>query len=189
MPQYRHAIVAFARWETDAILEWLTYHRSIGFDHVYLYCNDDDPTEPFDRVCPFLGGPAPFVTFNHYPVQGRQWETYLHWFRSYTSETEWVAFLDIDEFLALPGTENVGHYIEQFPPACDAIHVHWIYYGPMGFATRPPGSVLRQYTRRQAWVSLETKTIVRPDRIQPDVLDKRYQQAFWHLWDVPTRLL
>ncbi len=142
----------------------------------------------FDRVCPYLAGPAPFVTFNHYPVQGRQWEIYLHWFRTYTAETEWAAFLDLDEFLVLPGVDNIGRYVEQFPPACDAIHVHWIFYGAMGFATRPPGSVLRQYTRREARVSLETKTIVRPDRIQPDLLDKRFQQAFWHLWDDSHKL-
>ncbi len=36
----------------------------------------------FDRVCPCLVGTAPFVTFNHYPVQGRQWESYLDWFRN-----------------------------------------------------------------------------------------------------------
>ena len=31
---YRTAIVACARWEEDNILEWVTYHRSLGFEHI-----------------------------------------------------------------------------------------------------------------------------------------------------------
>ncbi len=57
MSQHRYSIVTPARWEAESIVEWLIYHRSIGFDHVYLYCNDDDASELFDRLCPFCASP------------------------------------------------------------------------------------------------------------------------------------
>jgi hypothetical protein len=182
MHRYRFSIVTLARWETTTVLEWVAYHRSIGFEHVYLYCNDDDPAEMFDQVCPYLGGPSPFVTFLHYPFQGLQWDIYMHWFRHYGAQTEWVAFLDLDEFLTLPETDEVGRFFQRFPPDCDAVHFHWIYYGTSGFVERPPGSVLRQYTWREAKVSHETKTMVRPGRIVPDRL-RPTQIPFWHVWD------
>lgn len=47
----RVALAAIARWETQYAPEWLTYHRAIGFDHVYLTCNDDDPSALWERCC------------------------------------------------------------------------------------------------------------------------------------------
>ena len=163
-------------------MEWLVYHRSIGFQHVYLYCNDDDPSELYDRLCGFLNEAEPFLTFVHYPFQGLQWEIYLHWFRNYGDETDWIAFLDADEFLALPGLDNIGRFIQRYPKDADAVHFHWLYYGTSDFLTRPIGSVLRQYTRRAPQVSAETKTIVRAHRIDSSRL-KPNQLPFWHLWD------
>ena len=36
MPKHKFSLVACARWEDEHILEWLDYHKAIGFDHVYL---------------------------------------------------------------------------------------------------------------------------------------------------------
>ena len=46
------------------IVEWLLYHRTIGFDHVYLYCNDDTPIALHNTVKRFTLGSNPFVTFH-----------------------------------------------------------------------------------------------------------------------------
>lgn len=105
-PSHQVSIVACARWETQAITEWLLYHRSIGFDHVYLYCNDDDPAELYAAVLPFLQGDAPFVTFRHYPFQGQQFHMYMHCLRAHKDESEWVMFLDVDEFLCIRGGQQ-----------------------------------------------------------------------------------
>ena len=43
---YATSIVACARWEDPYVAEWVTYHLDLGFDHIYLHCNDDDPA-PF----------------------------------------------------------------------------------------------------------------------------------------------
>jgi hypothetical protein len=60
--KYRYAIAACARWEAPYAAEWLAYHRAIGFEHVYLYCNDVDPAELYEAVLPFTQGAEPFVT-------------------------------------------------------------------------------------------------------------------------------
>ncbi len=182
MKKFQYSIVTMARWETECILEWLAYHQSICFEHVYLYCNDDDPAELFDRLSPYLAGHTPFVTFLHYPFQGLQWDIYLHWFRNFACEVEWAAFLDVDEFLTMPGINDIRRFASAFPARCDAVHFHWIYYGTSGFVERPAGSVLRQYTRREAKVSHETKNMVRAERIHPDLL-RPNQTPFWHMWD------
>jgi Glycosyl transferase family 2 len=68
----RVALAAIARWETQYAPEWLAYHRAIGFDHVYLICNDDDPAPLWEAVLPFAAGAEPFVTFTHFPWHGQR---------------------------------------------------------------------------------------------------------------------
>src|SRR6202012_3377326 len=70
--KYAFSLVACARWEETTIQEWVEYHKSIGFSHIYLYSNDDDPNPLFRAVAPYTYGPDPFVTFMHWPIRGQQ---------------------------------------------------------------------------------------------------------------------
>src|SRR5271155_3644064 len=105
---YEFVLVACARWESSCIAEWIVYHRLLGFEHLYLYCNDDDPGELYAAVLPFIIGPEPFVTFHHFRYLGQQQAMYLHYLEHYKDQTKWFMFLDIDEFLRLPAHRTVG---------------------------------------------------------------------------------
>ncbi|MGH7044456.1 MAG: glycosyltransferase family 2 protein [Acetobacteraceae bacterium] len=178
---HRAAIIACARDETAYIAEWLTYHRAIGFGHVFLYCNDDDPGPLFAAVLPFLQGPDPFVTFHHYPLQGEQFRMYLHALAHYRGEAEWIAFLDIDEFLALRDGGSLDDLLDAIPPDQGCLLLHWLMFGPNGHATPPPGGVVEIYTRRAARVWASTKTLTRSACIALDRIDRRI--FFWHRWE------
>lgn len=179
--KYHVSIVACARWETEYISEWLLYHQSIGFDHVYLYCNDDDPTDLYGQVLPFCRGATPFVTFHHFPYQGQQFYMMMHALNHHKDASQWIAFLDIDEFLALPGLNNIKEYLRRCPPNWDAIHFNWSVFGPSGHIERPSGSVLRAYTRREDRVHQTTKTLTRTAKI--DLAKITHKIYVWHGWD------
>ena len=34
------ALVCIAKDEDNYILEWIDYHLKLGFNHIYVYCND-----------------------------------------------------------------------------------------------------------------------------------------------------
>jgi len=118
-PKYRFSIAACARWETPYIVEWLTYHRAIGFDHVFLYCNDDDPAELSEKVAAFTQGNEPFVTFSHHAARGEQAQMYRHFLQNHVHKSEWFGFLDIDEFLHLPADERISDFMARFGPEID----------------------------------------------------------------------
>src|SRR4051794_24548446 len=103
--RYRYSLVACARWEEKDVLERVQYHWTLGFDHIYLYSNDDDPMPTFRMLTPYLFGSAPFITFRHVPKRDpttpQQADIYFHFLRNYKQETEWFSFLDIDGFLVL----------------------------------------------------------------------------------------
>lgn len=133
--RHRFSIATTARWETPYIAEWLSYHRAIGFDHVYLYCNDDEPDELFTAVSPWCDGAAPFVTFIHCPHQGQQWWMHVNFLERFRAETEWVAFLDVDEFLSLRRSEHLSEFVRRRPG------VDCIYFWP---SSEIPGTLSAQ---------------------------------------------
>ncbi len=180
-PRHQVCIVACARWETQAITEWLLYHRSIGFDHVYLYCNDDDPAELYAETLPFLQGDDPFVTFRHYPFQGQQFHMYMHCLRAHKDESEWVMFLDLDEFLCVRGSNSIKAFLREVPDDWDSIAFNWQMFGNNGYKQRPPGSVLLNYTHREAELKFTCKTLTRTAAI--DLSRIEHRTFFWHHWD------
>ena len=176
--------VACARWETPYIREWISYCKAIGFDHVYLYCNDDDLKEFRDEIAVDQVH-VDFVTLRHFIGQGLQTEMYRDAMQSVRAEAEWVAFLDIDEFLVLRGVNNVHDFMSRFASNVDSVYFNWAVFGDNGFLERPGGSVLKQYTRRSASLDPHTKHISRADKLTAEKLSA-CSFPFWHGLENPT---
>ncbi len=181
-PKYKFSIAACARWETKNISEWIAYHRAIGFEHIYLYCNDNDPAELYECLLPLLGEAYPFITFVHCPFQGFQGMMYKHFLKNFSAETEWFLFLDIDEFLVLKNVDDITAFMKNYEEICDALYFNWIFFGNNGFAQRPEGSVLLQYTRRDQWVNHFTKTLTRRSALNIEQILAKGEAGFWHDW-------
>ena len=181
MTRHRVAIVACARWETPYVAEWLDYHRAIGVDHVYLYCNDDDPSELYAAAAPWVECDPPFVTFRFFPFLGQQFFIYMHWLTHDRGSAEWVLFLDVDEFLNIRDGNHVGRFLDRLDPGIDSVYFNWLFFGNSGHATPPPGSVLLRYVRREAAIHPTMKTMTRTACIDPARIDRR--TYIWHHWD------
>ncbi len=178
--KYRFVIAACARWEAPYAAEWLSYHRAIGFEHVYLYCNDDDPAELYEAILPFTQGPEPFVTFRYFPEQGMQRKMLLHFCAHNGRDSEWVSFLDLDEFLRLPPGQTLPEYMRGFEDKTDCLMFNWVYCGPNGHKT-PPKSVLKGLTRRQSSVHPFTKMVFRSWILgQPELFRNAPDCSFLH---------
>ena len=180
--KYRFSIVACARWEQDAISEWVAYHRSIGFDHIYLYCNDDDPSGLYERIALDLSGRNEFITFRHCPFTGLQRSMYIHFLVHFAQETEWFIFLDVDEFLSLRACDGIASFMANYEAVCDALYLNWVFFGHCGFVHRPQGSVLLQYVMRDAHVNHYTKVLTRASTVDIGRVLQEGEVGFWHNW-------
>ncbi|GLR68068.1 hypothetical protein GCM10010909_27490 [Acidocella aquatica] len=182
--KYRFVIAACARWETRYAVEWLNYHRAIGFEHVYLYCNDDDPRALYETVLPFTQGPAPFVTFRFYPDQGQHRKMMLHFLAHDQHAAEWISFLDLDEFIRLPPGQSIAQFIAPLAPVADCVLFNWVFFGPNGHKTPPDRPVLESYTRREALVHPFTKYVARSTVFNdPQLFQKCLDNSFVHRLD------
>ncbi|MFT8308248.1 glycosyltransferase family 2 protein [Acetobacter malorum] len=179
MKKYEYSVVACARWESAYIMEWLTYYKSIGYDHVYLYCNDDTPDDLYKTILPFVVGKNPFVTFVDFTFKGLQHQMYLHFLANYHQETEWVSFFDIDEFLNIPAFRDISDLVSSYPNI-DCIIFYWLVFGNNGFEKNPSGSVLENYNRRGAGINEYTKYICRTNSLLDEKIFSPGGFGFWH---------
>ena len=180
--RYAFSIATCARWETDNIAEWILYHKSLGFEHFYIYCNDDDPTDLHREILPFNAGAVPLVTFHHFSLQGLQTHMLRHYLTTHRDETEWAMFLDVDEFLRLSQHASIADFVQTMPPQADTIYVNWLFFGNSGFRERAVGSTLLNYTRRSATPHVFTKSLTRTSKITQAMVDATRSVHFWHTW-------
>jgi hypothetical protein len=184
MPKHRFALVACARWEETQIQEWVEYHKSIGFGHIYLYSNDDDPSALFRAIAPYARSPDPFITFRHWPVAGEQVAIYLHFLETFKHETEWFSFLDIDEFFVLKGVDNIAVFMREYEAGVDCLYFNWVIYGHAGRVRREDVPTLTSYLRRARGPDLHTKMLCRAASLDAGAIRRSLGRgAFWHFLD------
>ncbi len=140
----RLAICAIFKNEAAFLLEWIAYHRVVGFDHFYLYDNDsDDGGSDLIRHSRL----ASHVTLTQWPPRPGQIPAYRHFIDHYARQCDWVAFIDLDEFV-LPLQERSVRPLLDRLPAASAMLVQWRIFGPSGWVERPEGLVIDNYTMR-----------------------------------------
>ncbi|WP_082786289.1 glycosyltransferase family 2 protein [Acetobacter tropicalis] len=149
-------IVACAANENKYINEWISYHLRLGFDKIYLYCNDIDPEPLYKTVLPWID--LGCVIFNHHPVPGEQNVMYMHYLHVYRMHDEWVSFLDVDEFF------SIKEFLRKRENT-DCIYFNWLRFGPNGYQETPSGLVLENYTRREKIVDSTFKIILKTSAI------------------------
>lgn len=157
-------ICVIAKNEARYLPEWIEYHLMIGFDKIYLYDNgsEDDIASacaPYDRV-----------QLINWPIRGGQQKSaYIDYLRRFSSEAEWTAFIDADEFICYRGQGNLRDYLAAADKQCAGLEVQWVIFDCNDHAERPSGLVLKNYTRAHSVAPQRNiKSICRPSCIDFD---------------------
>jgi|SRR6478735_3048801 len=142
------AICAIAKNEGPYIAEWAIYHRLIGFDQILVYENEStDDTRDVLEVLAEAG----LITWLKWPSRSdgqTQRTAYTDGLRRLRPAFKWITYVDIDEFVHIPGYNNsIAAFLEAHDHF-DAIAVNWSMFGTSGHRTRTPGLVIERFTRR-----------------------------------------
>ena len=152
-------------------MEWIAYHRVIGFDRLVLVSNNC--TDGSDDLLDALAAqgaiehhsqevPDGVAPQYHAAEMVKEMGTF--------ADGEWVMFLDIDEYLNIhTPKKRVGELIDRIGPA-DGMAITWRFFGDAGLEDWP-GRHLSEKLTRCSWrffstASLEVKTLF---RMSPDV--------------------
>lgn len=139
------ALVCIAKNEDSYIDEWVDYHLPLGFDQIFVYENDWRCQN--DKVVKI-----------QWPGEAMQIPAYNHFIQNY-KEFDWVAFLDVDEFLVLKKHSNVKEFIKDYKDY-PSISINWVLFGDGGLEFTGDYSVMKRFTKHQKGVNVHVKVIV-----------------------------
>lgn len=154
-------IIAIAKKEQPYIEEWVRWHIAFGFDHIFLYDNEDEPTYEF-----LLKKYSKYITFIHLPgnnfYKGVQYICLDDFIVNHMRiNNGYSIHLDIDEFILLKQHNNIKDFIKQFfIDDCGAIGINWRFFGDSNnnlSALDQP--ITKRFTKRQKGCNQHIKTL------------------------------
>ena len=137
-------ICALFRDEANHLLEWIAYHLAIGFDHIVLF-NNDSRDGGAEHVAQSIF--APFITLIDWPERPGQMTAYQYFADHLAKSFEWVAFIDIDEFVHPLEHTSIREVLPTFADA-SCVQIQWLTFGSSGHVARPSALTLEAYDMR-----------------------------------------
>lgn len=177
-PEYHLAIAAIFQNEAPYLQEWIEYHKMIGVEHFYLYnnlSNDDYGAVLEDYV------KSGQVDLTEWPYEGSDTASYngiqCDAYRDALEhcDCEWLAIIDIDEFLVPVKDDNLIAFLSRFEqdPTIGGVVFPWVFFGTSHVEKIPEDQLLIETLLlnggpaaggkpSEIWNSGAYKSIVRP---------------------------
>ena len=149
-------ICCIAKNEDKYIEEFIAYHLKLGFDHIYVFQNNwRHKPGVFDE----------YYNVSWYVQDGEQQQ--LNAYNRFMTDPclgaaylDWVAFIDVDEFLCVRTGEPVREVLRRYANA-PALSVNWRLFGSSGLKyDGKENSVLKRFTKCQATLNRHVKQLV-----------------------------
>lgn len=132
--QYALSVCAVFQNEEFFLKEWIEYHKLIGVEHFYLY--DNLSTDRSNEILrPYiLSGTVDLIDW---PVETRNQNEYLdllqlpvynHALEIAKKETDWIAFIDVDEFILPTRHRNLIDFLNEYK-SYPGLAINWQIYG------------------------------------------------------------
>ena len=143
----KSAVCLIAKNEGPYLLEWIAYHRALGFDEVIVYENRSTDNsakilEDMDR--------AGIISHRPWPA-GATESPQISAYRDALGRTtaEWILFIDADEFLVLHQHESVNAFLSQFDNRHDVttIGFNWRMFGDSHLAEADSRLLIDRFNR------------------------------------------
>ena len=170
-PVYDVAIVAIAKNEREYIREWVSYHKVIGINKIYLY--DNDSTDGMvEEIEDYID--SGYVVLEKIPGKKMQLRAYNLALNKYGKECAYMAFIDCDEFIC--PLEKGFTIKEMLDSRCmshsnaGGVALNWCMFGSSGYEEKPKGLLIDNFIWRaklpEGRGNDYIKTIVRPECVK-----------------------
>lgn len=126
--KFNVSICAIFKNEAPYLKEWLIFNHIIGVDHFYMYNNNSDD-DYINVLQPYID--AGLVTLIQWPHNQKQMECYMDCINTFSAETKWLGFIDIDEFIVPKSTDNVYDFLKNFENR-GSVNIYWKLFGTSG---------------------------------------------------------
>jgi hypothetical protein len=137
-------LCAIMKDEYPYIVEWVAFHRVLGFENIMVFSNDC--SDGSDALLDSLAA-AGFLEHHRWPTGNAspQLTAYAEAVRE--CKTEWIGFLDADEFFNPKEADNIAQFLERFDVNVSAIAINWRIFGSAGELLKRSENVVERFTR------------------------------------------
>lgn len=143
----RVSLCAIAKCENLYIKEWVEYHIKLGFDHIYIYDNNEVDGERISDVIKDERVTIVNYRGRHQLSCEMQVKAYNECYKTYGKEYDWIMFLDIDEFLTLNDHDTIKDFLAQdWCRKANAVRFHWLCYSDSEQLHYEDAPVLERFT-------------------------------------------
>lgn len=145
--KYYVSLCGIFKNEAPYLKEWIEYYKIVGVDHIYLYNNNSD--DNFMKIiAPYVD--EGFVTLVDWPYNQKQMEAYKDCAKRFRSETYWLGFIDIDEFVVPVADDNIKSFFKRFNDR-PSVLLYWRMFGTSGIKERDIKSTLVTESFISSW--------------------------------------
>ncbi|MEJ1158757.1 glycosyltransferase family 2 protein [Prosthecomicrobium sp. N25] len=129
--------------EAPYLLEWIAFHRLAGFERIILFDNGSTDEGPALLAGLARAGVVELRRQPDPPDIGPQFHAYASALAM--ARSDWVVFLDLDEFLVLDGAEPVGAFLDRVAPDVSQVVFNWRCFGSSGRKEPGEGLVIERF--------------------------------------------
>lgn len=161
----KNILCLIAKNEASYILEWIAYHKAIGFVDFVIYDNlsQDGTTDILKKL-------ESKKLIKHYIQKENghgspQRLAYNDCIKRFRDKTDLITFIDTDEFITSPSGKNIPEHISGVfleNPDMSAMALNWRIFGSSGKDIREDGFVIERFTKSCQNISSAVKSIIRP---------------------------
>lgn len=131
--KYNTSICAIFKNEAPYLKEWIEFHRIIGIDHFYLYNNFSN--DDFNNILKTYIDKG-IVTLINWEIPQGQMSAYKNCVETYSYETKWICFIDLDEFIVPNKVDNIYDFLIKFEKNRPYILCYWKNFTSSGYLKR-----------------------------------------------------
>ena len=157
----RTAICTIIKNEHRFLKEWIDWHLGLGFDAIYLF--EDKGSDSHESIVAeysnvvlrrYEDDDKVKLILRHQENSQKQTDLY-NWFGdTYCNVFDWVAFIDIDEFITFADNYNLERLCKEFSKH-SAVLLNWRMMGASGHIKRPSCGVVEAYTQEEPPVEMD----------------------------------
>ncbi len=140
--KYYVSICGIFKNEAPYLREWIEFYKLIGVEHFYLYNNFS--SDNYQEILqPYIA--SGILTLTDWPHPHGQMSAYQHCLDTYKDETNWLGFIDLDEFIVPNRYCNLKEWLQKHQKQPSAF-VYWKFFSSAGNLTENNHLVTETYT-------------------------------------------
>ena len=146
-------ICAIGKKENLYIKEFVNHYKKLGYNHIYLYDNNDINDERFEDVIQNEINQDFVSIINYRGYRGRgnpQIESYYDCYEKNNKNYSWLSFYDIDEYLEIkPNTLLIQEFLDnERYKKCQNIKINWMVFSDNNLIYYENKSILERFTSK-----------------------------------------